>query len=429
MAILRAESGNSPKEASQPVGRWSFPALCYALLPLLLVIRHVNAPPDKRTYGPSHWFLDYHHGFMRRALVGQLLSHIHFISWHQIFLIEAVVLACGVALTYLVFRSILFGTLEERLLGAFLLAAPAFLPHMAAMGGELDNILYVVVLLAAYTLIQLQNSAGLVLATLLVVVALAIHEAFLLMFYPLLLVLLLHLLHRRKISALGFSLHLAVIGACFLAILFHGRYHGPQAEWVAHAQQRTDMPIETAVMIPLNNTLREQVLFVRERYTHSLVGRVILSLLLSIPYGVALWRLLSGTLQRQRYTVTIRRLIIASFFIPLLLIPLGHDIMRWMAALCINISLYILLLHQESQRPTEPGNEAKTALRSWARSPTITATFLYLLALGPWSLAGTHLFSNLHTLVSGQSDSAKPGVPLTPQPKPDSSITMPAMPR
>ena len=398
MTVVTATPGTSiPGTGS--LKRFSFPALGYALLPLLLVLRHVNAPPDLRTYGPSHWFLDYHHGFMRRALVGQLLSHVRFISWHQIFLIEAAVLACGVALTYVVFRSILFGSLSERFFGAFLLAAPAFLPHMAALGGELDNILYFVVVLAGVALMRFRNVFGLTLATLLTVVALAIHEAFLLMFYPLIFVFILHLLHRRKINLIGVSLHLVVVSICFVAILLHGSFHVSQAEWVAHAQQRTDMPIEVAVVIPLHNTLREQMAFVRERYTHSLVGRVMLTLVLSIPYAIALLRLLSGTLRRQRYHTLTGRLILVSFFVPVLLIPLGHDVMRWLSALCINMSLYVLFLYQAKEEPEEERLESRVALSSWAASPATTATFIYLLALGPWGLAGTHLFSNLNSLL------------------------------
>lgn len=403
MAGIAAARQHSEPAKSRLWDRLNFPALCYTLLPLLLAVRHVNAPPDTRTYGPSHWFLDYHHGFMRRALVGQLLSHVKFISWRDIFLIEAVVLAAGVALTYLVFRSMLFGKIEERLLAAFLLAAPAFLPHMAAMGGELDNILYIVLLLACYLLSLYPNLFGLAGATLFTVLALAIHEAFVLMFYPLLLVMILDLLHRRKIKVFGVGVHLAIVGLCFLAILIYGKFHGPQADWVAHAQQRTDMPIESAVFIPLHNTFREQLAFVRQRYTHLLLGRVALTILLSIPYGVALWRLLLGSVKRQAYSVWLRRLILASFFIPLLLIPLGHDIMRWLAALCINMSLYVLFLYQVSRRDHRADNgEAWKALHAWAASPATISTFLYLLALGPWGLAGTHLFSNINSVLSRQ---------------------------
>jgi hypothetical protein len=85
--------------------------------------------------------------------------------------------------------------------------------------------------------------------------------------------------------------------------------------------------------------------------------------------------------------------------------------MRWLAALCIDMSLYVLLVHQErnhrergnreSSFQIAPNHQETLALRDWSRSPATTATFLYLIALGPWGLAGTRLFSNLGSVLSG----------------------------
>ena len=394
MGLTSTAPYQSPSAVTRLWRNTDFSALCYTLLPLLLALRYVNSPPDHRTYGPSFWFLNYQHGFMRRALVGQLFSHFSFISWRHIFVIEAVVLACGVALTYMAFRSLLFGSLDERKLCAFILAAPAFLPHMATMGGELDNFLYIVLVLACCVLTRLPNSLGLVATTFFTVLALTIHEGFLLMFYPLVFVILLHLLHRRKISTLAFGLHCAVVLSCFVGLSIYGGLHGAPADLVATAQQRTDMPIEPVVLITMRNTIRQQIAFVRPLYTASLVSQVSLTLLLSIPYFLILWKLLTGTIRRQSYGKTLNRLITATFFIPLCLLPLGHDIMRWLAALCINMSLYVLFLYQES-RSLDSEREATPAFRRWASSSQVAATFLYLLVLGPWGLFGNHLLNNI----------------------------------
>jgi hypothetical protein len=186
--------------------------------------------------------------------------------------------------------------------------------------------------------------------------------------------------------------------------LAHGKFHGDQATWVAQAQQRTDMPIEGAVFIPLHNTIAEQLSFVRHRYTRSLIIRVLLTLALSLPYGTALWRLLVGTIQRQNYSALFRRIITATFFLPLCLIPLGHDVMRWIAALCINMSIYVLVIYQENKSDTGQTAEAVRALRYWSDSPATASTFLYLLIIGPWGLAGTHLFSNITRVLISTRD-------------------------
>ena len=377
-----------------------YPALGYALLPMLLAVRYLNAPPDPRTYGPSHWFLDYHHGFLRRALLGHLLSPFPFLSWHRIFLIEAAVLAVAVALTYLIFRPLLFGTLHQRRLAAFLLAAPAFLPHMAAMAGELDNFLYLVVLLAGFLLRRLPNNTGLLLATLATALGLLLHEGFLLMFYPLVLILLLDLWHRRKLTRAALAFHAIAVAACFLTITVAGNFHGSLPVWLAHAQQRTDMPLEAAVLLPLHNTFAQQLAFVRHCYTAPFLAHIALTLLLSLPYGLALWHLLLTTVRAQRYPPTLTRILLATFLVPLCLIPLGHDIMRWLAALCIDISLYLLFLHQAEEPDPDRQAEKTTALSTWAQSPATAATFLYLLVLGPWVLSGTHLLSNIGSVLS-----------------------------
>ena len=379
--------------------RRDFSASGYALLPILLAIRYVNAPPDMRTYGPSHWFLNYDHGFVRRALVGQAFAHFSYFSWHAVFLAEAAFLLCVVMLSYLVFRSILFGHTAERRLAAFLLAAPAFLPHMASMAGELDNFLYIALLIAAGSLMRLSNNFGLFIATIFSCVGLLMHEGFLLLFYPLILVLLVELLHRGCLKRWAVGVHLAAVGICFVGILVMSRRFGVDADWVAQAQQHTDMPIESVVYIALHNSLAEQVHFALGLYSRQLVERVLVCLVLSIPYGIALWRLLQAAVRRRGYSPALARIVVVSFFLPLLLLPLGHDAMRWTSALCINISLYVLFLYQSDQRASEDPTPMQLALCRWTATASSTATFLYLLALGPWGLTGNSLFTNLNRVL------------------------------
>ena len=377
--------------------RFNFPAIGYTLLPVLLCLRYVNSPPDPRTYGPSHWFLNYHHGFMRRALVGQLFASFPFLSWRSIYLIEAAVLLVLVVLTYLVFRSILFGTLDERRLAAFLLAAPAFLPHLAILGGEIDNFMYIPLLMSAWMLMRLRNHIGLLLVTLAVCVGLAIHEAFLLMFYPLLLALIIDLLHQRRLKAAAVAVHGAVVSLCFVVIIFFGKLHGERADWLHEAQGRTDMPIESTVFMALHNTLAEQVRFVIPRYTHLFLRGLLLTFILSIPYGIILWKLIRSSVRSRGYSVPMQRFVLLLFFAPLLLLPLGHDAMRWTAALCIDMSLYVLFIYQEDL--AGPRNlEARSSLSLWNSNPAIGATLVYLVALGPWALAGSHLMTNINNI-------------------------------
>ena len=179
-----------------------------------------------RTYGPSHWFATYQHGFLRRALVGEILSRIGFLSSRAILGFELATFTLAFSLTALAFRRVLFGSLAERRLAAFLLAAPAFLPHMAFMDGELDNFLYLAILVGAVALIRLGNLAGLAIATACALVGLLIHEAFALMFYPLILVLAADLIHRRRLRIRWVATHVALVFASFFAIIHFGKLPG-----------------------------------------------------------------------------------------------------------------------------------------------------------------------------------------------------------
>ena len=389
---------NEPAETATRKQRWNVAAIGYTFLPIVLALRHINSAPDLRTYGPSHWFLNYHHGFVRRALVGQALAHFAFLSWRKIFVIEAVVLLCAIVFTYVALRSTLFGNLDERRLAAFLLAAPAFLPPMWYMAGEMDNFLYIALILAAWMLMRFRNNLGLLAATVLTFIGLAIHEAFLLMFYPLLIAFLVELLYRKRLKPLWIALHCISVAVFFLLILAVGKPRETQAAWVVQAQQRTDMPIESTVFMALHNTLAEQVHFVMGRYTHLLLRGIVITLVLCIPYGIVLWKLLRGTVQSRGYTPALTRVVLLLFCLPLLLIPLGHDAMRWTAALCIDVSLYVLFIYQADQAIPERKATSCAALRRWNANPANAATFLYLLALGPWGLAGNRFFSNFSNL-------------------------------
>ena len=373
-----------------------YPGMAFSLLPILASLTLLGIQPGNRTYGPSHWFVTYQHGFLRRALIGQLLSRIHFLSLHAIFAIEAVIFLLAMMLTVLVFRPLLFGSLSERRFTAFLLASPAFLPHMAYMNGEMDNFLYIALLPGAFALVRLRNVLGLAIATTGVLVGLLIHEAFALMFYPLILVLALDLMYRRRLHFAWVAVHLAIVVAAFVGIIHFGKLSGSPAEWIAHAQQRTDMRIDKIVFQVLDSSLAEQLRFVSRLYRPKLIVTVLVTISLGIPYGIVLWRWLRTAFVICGYSRMQARWMLLIFAAPLTLSVVGHDVMRWVSALCINVSLYLLFLYQSEPIATH-GKTAnlRTALTAWTEGSTYAATLLYLLAVGPWGFSGNLLIGNL----------------------------------
>src|SRR5664280_1659022 len=64
-------------------------------------------------YGFALYFLNYHHGFVKRGLDGELLSGLAFLPRTHLLAIEYIFLAVAFGLTYLVFRGMLFGSTFE----------------------------------------------------------------------------------------------------------------------------------------------------------------------------------------------------------------------------------------------------------------------------------------------------------------------------
>ncbi|HEX6497337.1 MAG TPA: hypothetical protein VF018_17760 [Acidobacteriaceae bacterium] len=350
-----------------------------------------------RNYGPTHYFLNYRHGFLKRALLGELLLPLHFIGLHTILAIELVIFATVSAVTYIVFRRTLFGALQERALAAFLLAAPALLPHLAYLSGDLDNLLYICAVLALGAFLVMPANAAVGCAIALSFVALLIHEAFLLLFYPLLLAIMVDLWQRHRLRRGLVIAQLVLVALAFFAILHFGKWSVPHPEYMAAAQQRTDMPLEGTVFLVLSNTLQQQLHFVAALYTKQLIAGVLLSCLVSLPYFAMLVSLIQDALAARGYTDRSRWSLLLLLCTPLLLLPLGHDVMRWISAICINVSLFLLYLYSTASESDE-----RRALTDWTTTPLYPAMLGYTLALGAYGIASTRLITNVGNLLSGR---------------------------
>jgi len=91
-----------------------FTALAFTLLPLFYSLCYLAARPSARTYGPSHWFLNYQYGFVRRGLIGQAFGYTAYLSLRSIHIVELIVFIGVAAFTYAIFRRVLFGSLADR---------------------------------------------------------------------------------------------------------------------------------------------------------------------------------------------------------------------------------------------------------------------------------------------------------------------------
>jgi hypothetical protein len=106
--------------------------------------------------------------------------------------------------------------------------------------------------------------------------------------------------------------------------------------------------------------------------------------LLTAPYLWLLARLVDGVLKAANAGRVQRGLTIAMFASPLLLFALGHDITRWISAMCIDATLFLFFVYYKM----EPGSAARSVLRNWAMGPSFVPWLIYLVAIGPYGATG-----------------------------------------
>ena len=72
------------------------------------------------------------------------------------------------------------------------------------------------------------------------------------------------------------------------------------------------------------------------------------------------------------------------FLSPLLLCSLGHDVSRWIGAMCLDATLFLLYLYltDGTERPVQ------RYLTQWAERPAAIAWLAYLIAIGPFGATG-----------------------------------------
>ena len=331
-------------------------------------------------YGFALYFLNYRHGFVKRGLEGELFSGAAFLSRGSLLGIEYVFLAVAFAMTYLVFRGMLFGTLSECKLAAALLSAPALLPHLGFMFAQPDVTLYILLLGCLALLLRATPGIAAAASCLLCCVALLAHEAFSLMFYPLVVAILWQLCSRRRLPWLAAVAHVLVFTAVFAAVMHWGALKISPDAMLSEAQSRTDVGIQRQVYDVMASNLAQQRALVRSLYSPYVIRRLVLTLVLSIPYFVLLWRLLHGAMQNSGFS-RLRQVGTAVLFVsPLLLCALGHDTTRWIGAMCIDATLMVLYLYL-----TEPKESpTRRSLLEWASGPSFLPWLVYLIAIGPY---------------------------------------------
>jgi hypothetical protein len=340
--------------------------------------------PINFNYGFALYFLTYEHGFVKRGLVGELLSPVHWLPRTRLMAAEYLFLAIAFALTYVVFRTMLFGDAAERRLSAALLSAPALLPHIGYLFAQPDVTLYTLLLLCVWLFVRTPGGVAAAASCALCCLALLGHEAFCLMFYPLIAAILLHLVLRRRMDWAVAVVHVVIFASAFVAVMQWGALKVSSDTIVAEAQARTDVGIQRQLFDVMASTFAEQEALVRRMYSREVIRVLIGTVVLTTPYVWLLVGLVNGTLRNAGAPAVQRVVTMMLFASPLLLCALGHDTTRWMSAMCIDATLFILFVYLTEAE----GSAARGYLRRWATGPSFAPWLVYLVGIGPYGATG-----------------------------------------
>jgi|GEM_PF-2768419 len=331
-------------------------------------------------YGFALYFLNYNHGFVKRGLVGGLFSQVAFFTRSELLFLEYAFLVAAYALCYFVFRRALFRDASSSTVAVLLLSAPGTLSHIGYLFAQPDVTLFLLLLLSVWCFLHLQPAVAAVVSLPLCSVALLAHEAFSLMFYPLVVAILLQLCRSKKLPWTMGLAHVAVVFGCFVYIVHFGTLKVSPDTILAEANARTNIGIQRQVYDVMASTFAQQQELVRRMYTSYIWRMIALTFAMTAPY---LW-LLSSLLRRAMRAAAMpawqKVVTPLLFLLPLVLCVMGHDFTRWLGAGCVDASLFILYLLL-----TNGG--VKEALGEWA-SPKQLAWLGYLVAVGPMGATG-----------------------------------------
>jgi hypothetical protein len=351
---------------------WRVMLVVNAAVMLGVFLHKITLPP----YVPYiHLLVDYHFGFLKRALIGALVALVT--AKVPVWLVFALGGAAWLATTALFIelfrRTFGFGA-ENRPLFVFMAGSPFFLKNFMHTLGHFD--IYGCALSICLLLIPARSILFVLLAALASIVLILIHHIHVLMYVPTItvIVLLRHYL-VADVTPRNIAIGLAALlgpGALFLAAQFYGTIPIPEAEFVHYLQERMADPSRTDLLgfsYIWYQPLAKEIEDTWARMPSNLLGMPVFAVLIWLH--APLWRYMRDTIRALAHDWH-RRIVIAS----LATVSLGYLIMflivfdysRWVSnwAVCM-----VLILHAIKTLPaTKPAApiaaaERKTTILGW----------------------------------------------------------------
>jgi hypothetical protein len=337
-----------------------------------VLIHKITLPP----YVPYiHLLVDYHFGFVKRALIGAVVSL--FTEKVPVWLVFALGGAIWVLTAFLfvkLFRRT-FGFDDVHMpLFIFTAGSPFFLKNFMHTLGHFDiyGCLFAIVLL----LIPAQSIGFVFLAAFFSIILILIHHIHLLMYVPTIavIVLLRHYLSTgidRTNLVVG-AISLLVLGALFVALQFWGTMPIPEAEFTAYLKTRMADPARTDLLnfsYIWYQPLAKEISDTWARMPSNILGVPVFALLIWLHSP--LWRYFADlirSLDRDFH----RRIVVASIVAVsaayLVMFAIVFDYSRWISnwAVCLFLILHAVKTLPSSRAvPPIAGDDKKTGILGW----------------------------------------------------------------
>jgi hypothetical protein len=351
---------------------WRWMIAVNAAVVVGVLLYKVPRPP----YVPYiHLLVDYHFGFIKRALIGAVVGlFTSKVPVWLVFVLGGATWLVTLALFVALFRRT-FGFNDRQLpLFVFMAGSPFFLKNFMHTLGHFD--IYGCAAALVLLLIPAHSIGFVAAAAVLSMVLILIHHIHLLMYVPAIavIVVLRHYLIQgvTRQNALAGAAALTALVLLFVAAQFYGAMPVPQAEFVSYLRQRMADPSQTSLLsfsYVWYQPLSQEIHDTWARMPSNLVGVPVYALLIWLH--APLWRYFAALIsslsdRRHRQVVAAGIALIGLGY--LIIFAVVFDYSRWISnwAVCMFLILHAVKMLPAAQTPPPiPTDDRQSSIFAW----------------------------------------------------------------
>ncbi len=341
-------------------------AVSFYMIILSMILLEVNY------WGATHWLLSIQEGFYSRAVVGTIIQAMFPDQYGSIsFISTAAWFIIAVLTAFFVIMGYQYWKIHRNLNGFFvvfvLLVSPGTIQYFTRTAGFFDQIGYVIIIITVYYLPRVENRWQWLVVGVVAFVLTLLHEVFLFLIAPVLIaVVMAYRINKVNslddVSRLVLLSMLSFLPAAMLALvlLTIGRLdYNPEIfnQALQQMQATADFPVsERALMIQFR-TISDNLQYTTKRlFDLERIISVILAIVVLLPSVVVAFTVMVRSLhtvnQRNKevFSNMVQWMAVIFCLIPLLLVFIGHDYPRWLAAAMTNLFIAGMIIEVQNNR-------------------------------------------------------------------------------